>query len=144
MRTLTIALGTAFGTAFVLLFGVQLTEASRGHDREERGASRAVLTGSIACASDGHAAFDIHGGLGVLAIPTPDPRALNVFVEHDEDCLDLLPALAEQVPHRICEISNTFEDPAGVEAFGFVCTGHADRVISAVGKMAKAVIRLQR
>ena len=140
MRTLTITLATAF----VFLLAQQLTAASPGLDQEERGASQAVLIGSIACAPDGHAVFDIGWGLGVLAIPTPHPNSLNVFVEHDEDCLDLLPALAEQVPHRICEIGSTIEDAAGVEAFGFVCTGRANAVISAVGEMAKAVIRLQR
>ena len=87
------------------------------------------------------AALETVGGLGVLAIPTTGPTSLSVLTEHAEDCLDLIPALAEQVPHRICEVGNTFE--AGNELrVNFVCTGRADAVISAVGKMAKAVIRL--
>ncbi len=139
MRTLTITLVTAF----VVLLAQQLTAASRGFDRQEHGTSQAVLTGAIACSSpESVARFDVHQGLGVLAIPTPEPPSLSVRVEHAEDCLDLLPALAEQVPH-LCEVSITNEVSPGVEAFGFVCTGRADAVISAVGKMAKAMIRLQ-
>ena len=84
------------------------------------------------------AALNTFGGLGVLAIPT---TSFNVFIDHDEDCLDLLPALAEQVPHRICEFSNTFEN-GNLLQVEFVCTGGADAVISAIGKMAKAVVRL--
>ncbi len=140
MRTLTITLATAF----VVLLTLQLAAASRGFDREEHGASQAVLTGAIACSStESVARFDVHQGLGVLAIPTAEPSSLSLLVDHAEDCLDLLPALAEQVPHRICEVSITTEVSPGVEAFGFVCAGRADAVISAVGKMAKAMIRLQ-
>ena len=60
------------------------------------------------------------------------------FIIHARDCLDLFPALAEQVPHRICEVSNPFED-GNILVVSFVCTGRADAVISAVGKIAKAV-----
>ncbi len=56
------------------------------------------------------------------------------------DCSDLIPLIAEKVPDRICEIGNTRN--VGIEEFSFVCTGRADAVISAVGKMAKAVSRL--
>ena len=47
MRTLAITLVTAF----VFLLGLQLTAASSGRDREERGASQAVVAGSIRCAT---------------------------------------------------------------------------------------------
>ncbi len=135
MRTLIIVLTAAF----VFLLTQQLSAAHAGRDRDEHGASQAVLTGGIACSSpESVARFDVHQGLGVLAIPT---TSFNVFIDHDEDCLDLLPALAEQVPHRICEFSNTFEN-GNLLQVEFVCTGGADAVISAIGKMAKAVIRL--
>ena len=136
MRTLTITLISAF----VILLAQQLTATSRGFDREEHRASQGVLTGVFACSSpESIAVFDVHAGLGVLAIPTTDRTSLSVLTEHAEDCLDLIPALAEQVPHRICEVGNTFE--AGNELrVNFVCTGRADAVISAVGKMARAVM----
>jgi hypothetical protein len=135
MRTLAIALIAAF----VFLLSQQLTTADDRRDREERGHSQAVVTGSLLCdpVSTG-AALNTFGGLGVLAIPT---TSFNVFIDHDEDCLDLLPALAEQVPHRICEFSDPFEN-GNLLQVEFVCTGRADAVISAIGKMAKAVIRL--
>ncbi len=135
MRTLSITLVTAF----VFLLGLQLTAASRERHPEERGASQAVVAGSLLCdpASTG-AALNTSGGLGVLAFPT---ASLNVFIDHDEDCLGLIPALAEQVPHRICEFSSTFQNGNLLQA-DFVCTGRADAVISAIGKMAKALIRL--
>ena len=137
MRTLTITLVTAF----VFLLAQQLVAAADGPGREKGGASQAVVTGSLVCVNNHGAALETFGGLGVLAIPTTDGTSLIVFSEHAEDCLDLLPALAEQVPHRICEVGNTFErgDQLRID---FVCAGRADAVISAVGKMAKAVIRL--
>ncbi len=135
MRALTIALTAAL----VFLLSQQLTTADDRRDREERGNSQAVVSGDLLCepVSTG-AALNISGGLGVLAIPT---TSFSVFIDHDEDCLDLLPALAEQVPHRICEFSDTFES-GNLLRVEFVCTGGADAVISAIGKMAKAVIRL--
>jgi tRNA U38,U39,U40 pseudouridine synthase TruA len=55
--------------------------------------------------------------------------------------MDLIPALAEQFSHRICEVGNPFEAGDQFRA-GFVCAGRADRVISAIGNVAKAVTRL--
>ena len=135
MRTLTIALIAAF----VFLLSQQLTTADDRGDRERHGKSQAVVTGNLLCdpVTTG-AALNTFGGLGVLAIPT---TSFNVFVDHEEGCLDLLPALAEQVPHRICEFSDTFEN-GNLLQVEFVCTGGADAVTSAIGKMAKAVIRL--
>ena len=66
----------------------------------------------------------------------------NVFVEHAEDCMDLLPALADRVSHRICEFGGTAEQSPGLQVFGVVCTGQADMVISAVGDIARAMIRV--
>ena len=65
-----------------------------------------------------------------------------IAIDVSEECSDLIPSLSEHVPDRICEIGNTTE--RGLEAFGFICTGRADAVISAVGKMAKAVARLEQ
>ena len=89
------------------------------------------------------AALNASAGLGVLAIPIPKPDSprYGVFINHDEDCLALLPALAEQASHRICEFSDIFEN-GGLLQVEYVCTGGSDAVISAIGKMAKAVIRL--
>ncbi len=140
MRTLTITLITAF----VFLLAQQLVAAADGPDRGKGGASQAVVTGSLVCVNNHGAALETFGGLGVLAIPTTNGTSLIVFSEHAEDCLDLLPALADQVPHRICEVSITTEVSPGVEAFGFVCAGRADAVISGLGKMAKALIRLRQ
>ncbi len=67
---------------------------------------------------------------------------LYVFLNHTEDCSALLPAFAEQVAQRICAVGNTDIEThgGGTEGgFNFVCTGRADAVISAVGKIAKAV-----
>ena len=138
MRPLTIALITVF----VFLLSQQLTTADDRRDREERGHSQAVVTGSLLCDPEfTGAALNTFGGLGVLATPTTDRTSFRVFSEHAEDCLDLIPALAEQVPHHICEVGNTFQNGNLLQA-DFVCTGRADAVISAIGKMAKAVIRL--
>ena len=140
MRTFAIILVAAF----VFLLSQQLPAESRGRDRDEQGASQAVLTGVIACSSpESIAVFDVHQGLGVLAIPSPEPPTFGVRVDHAEDCSVLLSDLAEQVPHRTCEVATTIEISPGVEGFGVVCAGRADAVISAVGKMAKAMIRLQ-
>ena len=143
MRTLIITLASAF----VFLLAQQLTAASRGFHPQERGASQAVIAGSIKCATSpevNSTGLVIVGGLGVLAIPTTAPTQVGgvqlplSFTHHAEDCLDLIPALAEQVPHRICEVGNPFESGNILEV-SFVCTGRADAVISAVGKIAKAV-----
>ncbi len=140
MRTLTIALIAAF----VFLLSQQVTTADDRDDREERGASRAVVTGFVGCAnpiaSESGASLEIGGVLGVVGT-----TGLYVFVNHTEDCSALIPALAEQVAQRICAVGNTDIETheGGTEgSFNFVCTGRADRVISAVGKMARAVIRL--
>ncbi len=137
MRTLTIA----FIAALVFLLSQQLTAADDRDDREERGASRAVVTGFVGCAnpiaSESGASLEIRGELGVVGTTGP-----YLFVNHTEDCSALLPALAERVAQRICAVGNTDlkTHEGGTEgAFTFVCTGRADAVISAVGKIAKAV-----
>ena len=66
--------------------------------------------------------------------------SLGKAVDLSEECSDLIPLIADQVSDRICEIGSTKN--VGIEEFSFVCTGRADAVISAVGKMAKAVTRL--
>ncbi len=138
MRTLTITLVAAF----VLLLAQQLTAASRGLDQEEHGASQAVVAGTIGCfVFDGElnaVALTTRAGLGVIGFSSD--RDLAQAVDLSEECADLIPSLAERVPHRICEIGN--QPDRNIEAFNFVCTGRADRVISAVGQMAKAVTRL--
>ena len=140
MRTLTIALAATIA----LLLSQQLTAADdERHDRQ-KGASQAVVNGSLLCdpASTG-AALNVSGGLGVLAIPNPNPEGntFGLFIDHDEDCSALLPALAEQARHRTCEFSDIFEN-GGLLRVEYVCTGGSDAVISAIGKMAKAMIRL--
>ncbi len=139
MRTLTITLVAAF----VFLFAQQLTASPPGLDREESGASQAVVAGTIGCfIFDGElnaVALTTRAGLGVIGL-VPDSRDLAQAVDLSEECADLIPSLAEQVPHRICEIGN--QPDRNIEAFNFVCTGRADRVISAVGQMAKVVTRL--
>jgi len=138
MRTLTITLISAL----VILLTLQLAAASRGSDREEHGASQAVVAGTIGCfIFDGElnaVALTIRAGLGVIGLV--NNRDVAQAVDLSEECSDLIPRLAEQVPHRICEIGN--QPDRNIEAFNFVCTGRADAVISAVGKMAKAVTRL--
>ena len=141
MRGLTITLAIAF----VFLFAHQLTAAPPGLDLEEHGASQAVIAGLIACSTQGgEAILDTFGGLGILATlnPTGEFRSFGFGIQHAQDCSDLMPALAELVPRRICEIGSSVEEGNEVRV-EFVCTGRADRVISAVGTMAKAVLRLQ-
>jgi hypothetical protein len=142
MRTVSITIVAAF----VVLLGLQLTAASRGPELEERGASQAVIAGSIKCffEPEVHVGLETFGGLGILAIPRP-PEQFSSFAVFAgplaEECSDLIPFLIEQFPRRICEIGGTFQPGEGVEV-PFVCTGRADVVISAVGQMAKAVTRL--
>ena len=143
MRTPTIILTTAFA---VFLLAQQLTAARPGLDREESGASQAVVAGIVGCFLEGGLSsvfVGVDAGLGVIPYARHDHSNLGWAVDLSQDCSDLIPSLAEQVPHRICEIGSTAEarDPS-VEAFSFVCTGRADRVISAIGEMAKAVLRL--
>ena len=79
--------------------------------------------------------------LGVIGISlSPSTGPLAVALDLSEECSDLISALAEHVPHPICEIGDQ-TDP-GIVAFGYVCAGRADAVIAAIGQMAKAVIRL--
>jgi hypothetical protein len=140
MRTLTII----FATAFAFLLSQQLTAASPGLDQENGGASQAVVGGAIVCESYppavSLAGLDIEGGIGVFAIPTLG--SFGTTTQHAEDCSDLASALAEQVPHSICEVGNPHESGGNRLRANFVCTGRADVVISAVGTMAKALIRL--
>jgi hypothetical protein len=143
MRTLAIALIAAL----VFLLSQKLTAADDDrHDQEARGASQAVIAGSIKCffEPEVHVALDTFGGLGILAIPRP-PEQFSSFAIFAgplaEECSDLIPFLVEQFPRRVCEIGGTFQPGEGVEV-PFVCTGRADAVISAVGKMANVVIRL--
>ena len=140
MRTLTIILTTAF----VFLLTQHLTAASA--DEEESGASQAVITGAIKCFIEPeftHVALETFGGLGIIAIPIPEQfGSFGVSAGPlAEECSELIPSLAEQVPRRVCEIGSTLEPGAGIE-LPFVCTGRADAVIAAVGRMARAVIRL--
>ena len=140
MRTLAITLVAAF----LFLLAQQLTAAESGLDREERGASQAVVAGLIECFLDresNRVFLQIEAGLGPIS-STID-RNLAGAVDLSQECSYLIPRLAEQVPHPICEIGNTPEarDPS-VEAFRFVCTGRPYAIIWAVGKMARAVIRL--
>ncbi len=142
MRTLTITLVTAF----VLLLAQQPTAAAHGRDREKGGASQAVVAGDVGCFLDGGLSavnLRINALLGVIgnaALFPGEGLALAGAVDLSEECSDLIPRIAEQVPDRVCEIGNNRN--VGDEAFSFVCTGRADAVISAVGKMAKAVSRL--
>ena len=141
MRTLTIVLVIAF----VFLFAQQLTASPPGLDREGSGASQAVVAGVIGCFPDrelNQVKIAIETGLGVIGISS-DENLTVAGTLVSEECLDLILALAEQVPDRVCEIGIAPGASApSVEAFGFVCTGRADVVISAIGKMAKAVPRL--
>jgi len=144
MRTLSIALIAAF----VFLLGLQLTAASRGRDSEERGLTQAVVAGFIGCwlsdPGEANSTVLLRTGEALGVIGFSNGGDLVEAVGLSEECSDLISRLAEQVPHRICEIGNSgmaVFDPH-VEGLSFVCTGRADRVISAVGKMAKAVIRL--
>ena len=142
MRTLTIAIVTAF----VFLLAQQLTAASPGSDQEANGASQAVVGGSMGCFPNREfnlVYFQIDAVLGVIGISGNEILTVARSIV-SEECSDLTPALVEQVPDHICEIGNHPEsqnNPDG-EFFGFVCTGRADVVISAVGRMARAVIRL--
>ncbi len=140
MRTLTIALIAAL----VFLLSQQLTAADDDRpDREERGNSQAVIGGSINCVDGNFVGVNTFGGLGILATPNPtgEFRSFGFGIQHAQDCSDLMPALAELVPRRICEIGNSVEEGNEVRV-EFVCTGRVDAVISAVGKMARAVARL--
>jgi len=143
MRTLTITLVTAF----VFLLAQQLAAAPPGLDREESGASRAVVAGAIKCFPQDFpqenstvVALEIGGGLGVVGL-SPN---FAVFADASQagNCSDLIPVLVDQVPHPICEIGSMLEHGAGdVEVF-VVCAGRADAIMSVVGKMAKVVTRL--
>ena len=143
MCTLTIALIAAV----VVLLSQQLTAADDDRrDREERGNSQAVIGGSINCVTLPEVRFvgvNTFGGLGILATlnPTGEFRSFGFSIQHAQDCSDLMPALAELVPRRICEIGSSVEEGNEVRV-EFVCTGRVDAVISAVGKMARAVARL--
>jgi hypothetical protein len=139
MRTLTITLVTAFA----ILLAQQLTAASTGLDQEKSGASQVVVAGTIQCFSDGGLNFvgiGLDAGLGVGLEKIGSNDGLAVARDQSEECSDLIPRLAEEVPDHICEIGSSPHH--AVELFGFVCTGRADAVISAVGAMARAVIRL--
>ena len=138
MRTLTVTLLAAF----VVLLAQQLIAAPPGLGRGEHGASQAIVGGTIGCfIFDGElnaVALTTRAGLGVIGLI--NDRDLAQAVDLSEECSALIPRLAEQVPHRVCEIGN--QPDRNIEAFNFLCTGRADAVISAVGKMAKAVTRL--
>jgi hypothetical protein len=140
MRTLTIILASII----VFLLAQQLTAASPGLDQENSGASQqVVVAGSIQCFPDGglnFVGFGVNAGLGVGLEEIGSTGALAVARDQSEECSDLITRLAEEVPDHICEIGNS--PHRSVELFGFVCTGRADVVISAVGTMARAVIRL--
>ena len=142
MRTVTITLVIAF----VLLLAQQLTAGPHGHDRKERGPSQAVVAGDVGCFPDGGlnaVALRINALLGVIgsaALFPGEGLSLGKAFDLSEDCSDLIALIAEKVPDRICEIGNTRN--VGIGEFSFVCTGRADAVISAVGKMANAVTRL--
>ena len=140
MRTLIITLVIAF----VFLLTQHLNAAHAGRDWEERENSQAVVTGLIGCHPEealNRVFISVETGLGVNSIS--EGGFLAEAVDLSEECSDLIPRIAEKVPHRICEVGEAREarDP-GVEAIRFVCTRGADAVISAVGKMAKTVIRL--
>jgi hypothetical protein len=144
MRTLTITVVAAF----VFLLGLQLTTDSRGDDREERGASQAVIAGSIKCFFGQEfrsVALDTFGGLGIIATPIPTDQFSSFGVFSGplaQECSELIPSLTEQVPRRVCEIGSTLQQgDAGIELL-FLCTGRTDAVIAGVGKMARAVNRL--
>ena len=143
MRTLTIALIAAL----VFLLSQQLTMADDRDDREGRVTSQAVIAGSIKCSFGPgfrQVALQTSGGLGIIATANPTNQFSSFAVGAGpvaQECSELIPSLTEQVPHRICEIGSTFEQGAEIEVF-FLCTGRADAVISAVGKMARAVNRL--
>ena len=141
MRTLTISLVTVV----VFLFAQHLTAAPPGFDQEKGGASQVVVSGTTACWLDGglnrvQHQIDATIGVGLGAIGAPDQRPLAVARDQSEECSDLIPRLAEKVPHPICEIGSSSQN--ATELFGFVCTGRADAVMLAVGRMARAVIRL--
>jgi hypothetical protein len=148
MRTLTIILVAAV----VFLLAQQLPAESRGRDQEARGASQAVTAGQFKCfaqdfpqESSTIVSLEIGGGLGISGLPPREDGAhFIVFADATQagDCSDLIPALAEQVPHGICEIGSTLELGGDDLSVFFLCTGRADAVISAVGKMARAVNRL--
>jgi hypothetical protein len=137
MRTLTIILVTTF----VFLLAQQLTAAPPGLDQEESGASQAVVIGFIKCSPANRQVGLAIRGFGELGVASQ----FDLFSEPNlaQDCSDLIPALVEQVPDRMCEISNTFIHPNDDQVqFFFTCTGDADAAISTVGKMMKAVTRL--
>ena len=144
MRPLTIALITVF----VFLLSQQLTAADDRDDREARGASQAVIAGSIKCffgPEFRRVALDTFGGLGIIATPIPTDQFSSFGVSTGplaEECSELIPFLTEQVPRRVCEIGSTLQQgDAGIELL-FLCTGRTDAVIAGVGKMAKSVNRL--
>ena len=141
MRTLSITLVTAF----VFLLVQQLPAAADGADREKGGASQAVVAGDVGCFLDGLNTVNLRvnallGVIGNAALFPGEGLILAKAVDLSEECSDLIPRITERLPDRVCEIGSTKN--VGIEAFSFVCTGRADAVVSAVGKMAKAVTRL--
>jgi hypothetical protein len=139
MRTLTITLVAAF----VFLLAQQLTAASPGFDQEQSGASQVVVSGTVSCWLDGglsRVGFGVEAGIGVGLGEIGSVGGFATARNQSEECSDLVTRLAEEVPDHICEIGDTPHH--AVADFGFVCTGRADAVISTVGKIARAVIRL--
>ena len=102
------------------------------------------MTGLVGCHPEealNRVFISVETGLGVHSIS--EGGFLAEAVDLSEECSDLIHGIAEKVPHRTCEAVRAREDrDPGVAAFRFVCTGGADRVISAIGKMGKAVARL--
>jgi hypothetical protein len=144
MRALTITLVAAL---LVFLLAQQLTaDSTRWNRPATGGASQVVVSGLVGCFLEGELStvfVGVEAGLGVIPYARFDHSNLGRAVDLSEACSDLIPRVAEQVPDRICQIGNAPEarDPF-IEAFSFVCTGRDDRVISAVGRMARTVAML--
>jgi hypothetical protein len=141
---MSIALGAAF--VATLIAAPHLFAAPHHARPASNPLPQAIFAGTIGCFPDGEfnsLSFRVDAGLGVLPYRRYDHSSLGLAVDLSEDCTDLIPVLAEQVPPHICEIGNS-PDARGplVEAFTVVCTGRFDRVISAVGKMTRVVSRL--
>ena len=114
MRTVSIALVTTF----VFLLSQQLTMADDRDDREERGASQAVIAGPMKCffgLEFREWLFIPLGGLGIIAIPIPEQfSSFAIFAGPlAEECSELIPSLTEQVPR-----SYEPEMPRGVVTTG--------------------------